>query len=108
MPADIATLELALRAVVVLKGLNELLLLTLIAQGVLALLAGRQRHDNLIYNTFNLVGARVFAVCRRITPAIVLDRHIPVVATFWLLLLELLLIIAKISLVLELAAPGTK
>jgi hypothetical protein len=63
MPADIATLELALRAVVVLKGLNELLLLTLIAQGVLALLAGRQRHDNLIYNTFNLVGARVFAVC---------------------------------------------
>jgi hypothetical protein len=94
-------LAFALGAVVVLKGLNELLLLTLIAQGVLWLLAGPQRHRNLIYNAFNMVSVRIFAVVRRVTPSAVADRRIPFVATFWLLLIELALIIAKIALVFE-------
>ncbi|MFH1813188.1 MAG: hypothetical protein ABIF28_03360 [Pseudomonadota bacterium] len=104
MTAGADTLELALRVVVVLKGLNELLLLTFIAQGALWLLAGSQRQHNLIYNAFNLVGARILAITRRITPRFVPDRHLPAVALFWLLLAELLLIIAKISLVLEVQA----
>ena len=98
----------ALTVVVVLKGFNELLLLTLIGQAALWLLAGSRRHDNLIYGAFNLVGSRVFRLFRRVTPAIVLDRHIPWIAAFWLLLIELLLIIAKIWLVTELAPPSLR
>jgi hypothetical protein len=98
----------ALTVVVVLKGLNELLLLTLIGQAALWLLAGSRRHDNLIYGAFNIVGSRVFRLFRRITPAIVLDRHIPWIAAFWLLLIELLLIIAKIWLVTELSAASLR
>lgn len=100
------TLDFALRVVIVLKGINELVLLTLIGQGALWLLAGSSRHTNLIYGAFNIVGARVFRFFRRLTPQLVLDRHIPFVAVFWLLLIELALIIAKIYLVAETVAAS--
>jgi hypothetical protein len=100
--------ELALKVVVLLKGLNELVMLTLIGQAALWLLAGRSRHTNPVYGAFNIVGARVIRMCRRITPSLVSDRRIPLVAAFWLLLIELLLIAAKIYLVFGLAVtPGT-
>ena len=100
--------ELALRVVVALKGLNELVILTLIGQAALWLLAGRSRHTNPVYAAFNIVGARVIRACRRITPSRVSDRLIPLIAAFWLLLIEVLLIAAKIYLVFGLAAtPGT-
>jgi hypothetical protein len=94
--------------VVVLKGLNELVVLTLIGQAALWLLAGNRRHTNPVYGAFNIVGARVIGACRRFTPSWVSDRHIPLVAAFWLLLIELLLIAAKIYLVFGLGVtPGT-
>ena len=95
------TLDIGLRAVVVLKGLNEIVLLTLIGQAALYLLAGSRRHGNLIYGAFNQVGARVFRLFRHVTPRFVPDRHLPFVAFLGLLLVELVLIIAKISLVAE-------
>lgn len=100
--------ELALKVVVALKGLNELVVLTLIGQAALWLLAGSRRHTNPVYGAFNIVGARVIRACRLITPSRVPDRRIPMIAAFWLLLIELLLIAAKIYLVLGLAVtPGT-
>lgn len=95
------TLDIGLRAVVVLKGLNEIVLLTLFGQAALYLLAGSRRHGNLIYGAFNQVGARVFRLFRYVTPRFVSDRHLPFVAFLGLLLIELVLIIAKISLVAE-------
>ncbi len=106
MPTGPDTLALALKCVVALKGLNELLLLTLMGQAALYVLAGRRRHDNLVYGAFNIMGARVFRLFRLITPPIVLDRHIPLIAAFWLLLIEFLLIVAKIYCVTELAATS--
>ena len=91
----------ALTAVVVLKGLNEIVLLTLIGQAALYLLAGSRRHGNLIYGAFNQVGARVFRLFRYVTPRFVPDRLLPFVAFLGLLLIELVFIIAKISLVAE-------
>jgi hypothetical protein len=92
--------HIALVVVVVLKGAIEIVLLTLAGQAALWLLAGRHRHTNLVYGAFRIVGDRVFALCRRITPASVPDRHIPLIAVFWLILIELLLIVAKVYLVL--------
>jgi hypothetical protein len=94
-------LDIGLRAVVVLKGLNEIVLLTLMGQAALFLLAGSRRHGNLIYGAFNQVGSRVFRLFRYVTPRFVLDRHLPFVAFLGLLVVELVLIIAKISLVAE-------
>jgi uncharacterized protein YggT (Ycf19 family) len=94
-------LDIGLRAVVVLKGLTEILLLTMIGQAALFLLAGSRRHGNLIYGAFNQICARVFRLFRYVTPRFLPDRHLPFVAFFGLLLLELVLIIAKISLVAE-------
>ena len=73
----------------------------LIGQAALYLLAGSRRHGNLIYGAFNQVGARVFRLFRYVTPRFVPDRHLPFVAFLGLLLIELVLIIAKISLVAE-------
>ncbi|WP_018230499.1 hypothetical protein [Methyloversatilis universalis] len=96
--------EIALRLVVLLKGLNELLLLTLLGQGALWLLAGTRREDNLIYGAFSRVGRPLFRLCRRVLPRFVPDRWMPVFAFVFLLLFELLLIIAKVVLFAQMAA----
>lgn len=100
--------ELALRSVVLLKGLNELLLLTLLGQGALWLLAGTRRDDNLIYGAFGRVSRPLFRLCRHVLPRFVPDRWMPALTVAFLLLLELALIIAKVVLFTRMAAiqPG--
>lgn len=90
--------DMAMTLVVVLKGLNELILFTLLGQAVLCLLAGNRRRENPIYGAFDLLSSRVFFVFRRIVPRRVPDGRIPVLSFAALLLLELLLIAAKIAL----------
>ncbi|MCP4638324.1 MAG: hypothetical protein GY848_17835 [Methyloversatilis sp.] len=100
--------ELALRSVVLLKGLNELLLLTLLGQGALWLLAGTRRDGNLIYGAFCRVSRPLFRLCRRLLPRFVPDRWMPALTVAFLLLLELALIIAKVVLFTRMATiqPG--
>lgn len=68
----------ALRAVVEVAGLF------LLAQGLLYLLAGQGREKNTIYQLFRLLTAPVIRFVRFITPRVVVDRHVPVVAFFLL------------------------
>lgn len=98
------SVELVLRVVVLLKGLNELLLLTLLGQGALWLLAGTRRDDNLIYGAFSRVGRPLLGLCRWALPRFVPDRWIPVLTVLLLLLLELLLIVIKVVLFAQMAA----
>lgn len=67
-----------------LRTLVEVAGWALLGQGLLALLAGRRRHDNLIYQIFEIVTRPVVRAVRWITPRIVLDAHIPFVAFFLL------------------------
>ena len=60
-------------------------LLALAGQGALYVLAGSRRDQNLFYRLLQLLSRPFTLVVRRITPAKVLDRHVPV-ATFLLLL----------------------
>ena len=96
--------EFLLRTVVLLKGLNELLLLTVLGQGALWLLAGTGREGNLIYAAFSRVGRPLFRLCRRLLPRFVPDRWIPLMAVAFLLLIELMLIVAKVVLFAQMAA----
>ena len=62
------------------KLVAEIALMALLGQGVLALLAGRKRDSNLFYQLFQVLTGPFVRGARLITPRIVLDRHVPLVA----------------------------
>jgi hypothetical protein len=82
--------------VIILKAMNEIALLALIGQGALYVLAGAKREGNIVYFILKSVTSPVMKFARLITPRIILDQHIGFVALFILLILEALLITAKI------------
>ena len=87
--------------VVVLKALTEVAGVAMIGQGLLYVLAGAKRDQNLVYALFKTLTSPVMKVTRWITPRIVLDRHLGLVAFFLLIVLWVGLTVMKIRLVLE-------
>jgi len=67
------------------RVLIEVAGLALLGQGLLALLAGKHRHNNVVYKLFQIVTAPAVRLARAITPRFVIDAHIPML-TFFLLL----------------------
>lgn len=92
--------------VVMLKAVTEIALIALISQGALYILAGAKRDGNFVYFILKTVTMPVMKFARLITPRIILDQHICWVALLILLLVEVLLIAAKISLHLQATATG--
>lgn len=92
--------------VIILKAVNEIALMALISQGALYLLAGNKRDGNFVYFILKTMTMPVMKLARLITPRIVLDQHIGWVALFILMLVEALLIAAKITLHLQAAGGG--
>lgn len=84
-----------LLALSILRALVEVALLTLLGQGLLALLAGARRDTNPIYMLFRVVTRPVLRIVRFITPKLILDRHLPVVAFFVLFWVWIFLAYAK-------------
>ncbi len=68
----------------VIRSLVEVAGLFLLGQGVLYVLAGAGRDRNVVYQLFRIVTRPVIAIVRAITPRVVIDRHLPVVAFFLL------------------------
>jgi uncharacterized protein YggT (Ycf19 family) len=66
------------------RALVEVALLTLLGQGLLALLAGARRQGNPVYQLFQIITQPVLTVVRKLTPALIIDKHLPVVAFFLL------------------------
>lgn len=62
------------------KLVAEIALLALLGQWVLGLLAGRKRDTNFFYQLFQVLTGPFVRGARLITPRIVLDRHVPLVA----------------------------
>ena len=81
----------------ILKLLAEIALLCLLGQGVLAILAGRKRDQNLFYQLFQILTRPVVKGARWISPKVVLDRHVPLVAFFLLFFIWLVVTITKID-----------
>lgn len=88
-----------LSLVVILKALNEVALIALLGQGLLFVLAGGQRDRNIFYGVLKTITAPVLKLARAIAPRFVVDRHIGFFALFVLLLIEAVLIVAKVYLV---------
>ncbi|MEO1767909.1 hypothetical protein [Thiobacter aerophilum] len=68
----------------VVRTLVEVAGWALLGQGLLALLVGSRRHENLFYQIFEIITRPVLRLTRLITPRVILDAHIPFVAFFLL------------------------
>ena len=95
-----------LQLIVILKALVEIASVGMLGQGLLHVLAGRGRDQNLVYRVFKTITSPVTKLARIITPRIVLDRHIWLVSTLLLAVLWLTLTVLKINLVLQGTAGG--
>lgn len=73
-------MQTELLLVVIAKALAELAGMFLLGRGLLWVLAGRKRGGNLFYQIFCIVTDPLLRAARFITPRIVVDSHIPVVA----------------------------
>lgn len=73
-----------LTAVVILKALIEIAGLALIGQGVLYLLAGVNREQNVFYRVLKIIASPAVKLTRFITPRFVADVHIGFAAFFLL------------------------
>ena len=81
-----------------LKLLAEIALMALAAQWVLGLLAGAKREQNLVWQLFDMVTRPLVRGARFITPRVVIDRHLPIVAFLLLSFLWIVVTITKIDL----------
>ena len=87
--------------IVILKALTEVAGVAFLGQGLLWVLAGAKREENLVYKLFRTLTSPVTRVTRAITPRIVLDQHIGLVAFFLLMVIWVLLTAFKIKIVME-------
>jgi len=79
-------MQTGLLLVVILKSLAELAAMFILGQGILYVLAARNRETNTFYQLFRVITRPLYAAARFITPRAILDRHIPYVAlvlVFW-------------------------
>ena len=81
----------------IFKLLAEIALMALLGQGVLAILAGAKREQNLFYQLLQILTRPFLAATRLITPRVVIDRHVPVVACLLLLFVWAAATVTKIS-----------
>lgn len=87
-----------LKLVIILKAVNEIALLALLGQGLLAVLAGPQRDRNPFYLILKTVASPATRLVRAVAPRVILDQHIGFLTFFLLLLVEFALILAKLNL----------
>lgn len=81
----------------ILKLLAEIALLCLAGQWVLGLLAGAKRDQNLFYQLFQVLTKPLVSGARMISPRVVLDRHVPLVAFLLLFFVWLVATLTKIN-----------
>ena len=94
-----------LLAAIILKGMAELVLLVLLGQGILFVLAGAQRHQNLVYRMFATVTQPIMKATRFVTPRFIVDQHIWLVALFLVVAVWVAAFAMKVHYVLKAAAP---
>jgi tetratricopeptide (TPR) repeat protein len=79
------------------KLVAEIALLALLGQWIVGLLAGARRQQNLFYQMLAIIGRPFVRAARWVSPRIVLDRHVPLVAFLLLAFVWLLATATKIQ-----------
>lgn len=88
-------MHLDLLLVTATRALIEVAGYALLGQGLLALLAGEQRHANLFYKILETVTAPVIRLARLLTPCFIADTRVPILAFFLLIILWIGLALLK-------------
>jgi len=86
-----------LLAISIVKLIAEIALLALAGKGLLAILAGRKRAENVFYRILSTVSQPVERATRVITPRVVIDAHIPFAAFFLVLFIWVATVLVKIE-----------
>ncbi len=79
----------------ILRVLVEVAGYSLLGQGLLAVLAGTGREQNIFYRILKTITRPVIRVSRAISPRFIVDAHIPFVAFFLLFWLWIALAVLK-------------
>jgi len=87
--------------IVILKALTEVAGVAFLGQAILWVISGSKRDQNVVYNLFKILTSPVTKATRAITPRIIIDAHIGLVAFFLLMVLWVALTAFKIKLVLD-------
>lgn len=92
----------------VIKLIAEIALMALLGQWLLGLLAGAKKEQNLFYQILQIIVRPFVSVARLLTPKLVLDRHLPLVAFLLLLFVWLGATIYKIQTCLQIGVELCK
>ena len=93
---------------ITVKLLAEIALLVLLGQGVVGLMSGAARDRNPFYRVLQMAGLPWVRAARFLSPKIVLDRHLPLVAFLVLLFVWGAATVAKVSICLQLGVASCK
>jgi hypothetical protein len=80
-------MQTSLLLIVIVKSLAELGAMFILGQGILYVLAARNRDTNMFYQLFRVITRPLYAATRAITPRAIVDRHIPyltLILLFWI------------------------
>ncbi len=91
-----------LLAVVIAKSLIELSLMFIVGRFLLGLLAGAKRDQNVFWQLLDVASKPALWITRKISPKLILDQHIPLATSSWLLIAWVLMVQLKIDMCLEL------
>jgi hypothetical protein len=94
--------------VTTVKLLSEVALLALLGRALLGWLAGARRDQNLFYRVLDIASRPVVRSARWLSPRVVLDRHVPLVALLLTALVWLGATAAKIAVCLEIGMQACR
>jgi hypothetical protein len=90
-----------LLAVVIAKSLIELSLMFIIGRFLLGLLAGPNRDNNVFWQLLDVASKPALWITRKCSPRLILDQHIPLATSSWLIIAWVLVVQLKIDMCLE-------
>jgi hypothetical protein len=86
-----------LLAINIVKLIAEIAGMALLGQWIVGLLAGAKKEKNFFYQLLAVIGRPFVLAARWVAPKVVLDRHLPLVAFFVLLMVWVVVVIMKIQ-----------
>ena len=87
--------------VVILKSLIELSLMFLVGRFLLGLLAGAKRQSNIFWQLLDVASKPALWITRKCSPRLILDQHIPLATSSWLIIAWVVVVQLKIEMCLE-------
>ena len=91
-----------LLAVVIAKSLIELSLMFIVGRFLLGMLAGPNRDSKVFWQLLDVASKPALWITRRISPKLILDQHIPLAASSWLIIAWVVVVQMKVEMCLEL------